>query len=195
MKNEQDFTVDDIGVKCRSKREVYTVLSTEGGIFLPPISDATQKYLRAIMLGDKNYVKCTTVKVVRVPHLEGLRIKDILSWARERIDIDRYIPDYDYQKEPNRELFVNLVNTLLEEEFKEFIRAKLRARETKVIKNRNLGITAKDEFIEIFKHSKSVSTSKGKRIFWQGSQEHALKKSRNSTVRKKISLKVARFLS
>ena len=93
MENKQDFTVDDIGVKCRSKREVYTVLSTEGGIFLPLISDATQKYLRAIMLGDKNYVKCTAVKVVRVPHLEGLRIKDILSWARERIDIDRYIPD------------------------------------------------------------------------------------------------------
>ena len=73
MEHNQDFTINDIGVKCRSKREVYTVLSSEGGIFLPPISDATQKYLRAIMLGDKDHVKCSEVKVIRVPHLEGLR--------------------------------------------------------------------------------------------------------------------------
>ena len=164
MEDYQDFTVNDIGVKCRSKREVYTVLSSESGIFLPPISDATQKYLRAVMLGDKNHVKCSEVKVIRVLHLEGLRTKDILQWARERVDIDRYIPDYEYQKEPNREWFVNLVNTLLEEDFREFINDKWRSRERKVINNKNLGITAKEKFIEIFKNSRSVSTSRGKRI-------------------------------
>ena len=97
MEYEQDFTVNDIGVKLRSKREVYTVLRTKGGIFLPPISDATQNYFRSIMLGSKSYVRCTEVKVVRVTQPEGLRIKDILLWERERIDIDRYIPDYDCQ--------------------------------------------------------------------------------------------------
>ena len=56
----------------------------------------------------------------------------------ERKDLDRYIPDDDYQKEQKREWFVNLVNTLLEVEFKDFIRVKLKARETKVIKNRIL---------------------------------------------------------
>ena len=165
MEDGLDFTVNDIGIKCRSKREVYTVLSSEGGIFLPPIVDATQKYLRALMLGDKSYVKCSEVKVIRVPHLEGLRVKDILHWARERVEIDRYIPNYEYQKEPNREWFVNLVNTLLEEEFKEFINDKWRARELKVIKNKNLGITAKNEFVEIFRNSKSISTSRGKTYF------------------------------
>ena len=164
IEDYQYFTVNDIGVKCRSKREVYTVLSSEGGIFLPPISDATQKYLRAVMLGDKNHVKYSEVKVIRVPHLEGLRTKDILQWARERVDIDRYISDYEYQKEPNREWFVNFVNTLLEEDFREFINDKWRSRERKVINNKNLGITAKEEFIEIFKNSRSVSTSRGKRI-------------------------------
>ena len=81
------------------------------------------------------------------------------------MDIDRYIPDYEYQKEPNREWFVNLVNTLLEEDFREFIDSKWRAREQKVIQNKNLGVSARDEFIEIFKNSRSVSTSRGKTYF------------------------------
>ena len=71
--------------------------------------------------------------------MEGLRTKDILQWAREKMDIDRYIPDYEYQKKPNREWFTSLVNTLLEEDFREFINSKRRAREQKVIKNKNLG--------------------------------------------------------
>ena len=112
MEHSQDFTINDIGVKSQSKREVHTVLSSEGGIFLPPISDATQKYLRAIKLGEKDHVKWSEVNVIRVPHLEGLRTKDILQWVGEKMDIDSYIPNYEYQKEPNREWFTNLVNTL-----------------------------------------------------------------------------------
>ena len=37
MNGDQAFIVADIGVKNRSKNEVYTVLSLKGGIFLPSI--------------------------------------------------------------------------------------------------------------------------------------------------------------
>ena len=100
--------------------------------------------------------KWSEVKVIKVPHLQGLKVKDILNWARKRVEIDRYILDYDYQKEPNREWFVNLVNTLLEDDFKNFINDKWRAREQKVIKSKNLGVTVQNEFIEIFKNSKFI---------------------------------------
>ena len=33
MEDFHEFTVDIIGTKCRSKREVYQVLGIEGGIF------------------------------------------------------------------------------------------------------------------------------------------------------------------
>ena len=57
MNHGQDFIINDIGVKCRSKREVYTVLSSEGGIFINPNLDETQKYLLEIMLGEKDHAK------------------------------------------------------------------------------------------------------------------------------------------
>ena len=60
---------------------------------------------------------------------------------------------------------MNILNTLLEEDFREFINDKWRSRERKVINNKNLGITAKEKFIEIFKNSRSVSTSRGKTYF------------------------------
>ena len=77
IENDQSFTIADIGVKYRIKCEVYTVLRSEGGIFLPAISNVSKKYLRAIILEDKNYVKYSEVKAIRVPHLEGLSVKDI----------------------------------------------------------------------------------------------------------------------
>ena len=165
MEYYQEFTINDIGTKCKSKHEVYTALSTEGGIFLPPTADATQIYLRAMLMGDKDYIKWSEMKIIKVPHLEGLRVKDILNWAREIVEIDRYIPDYDYQKEPNREWFINLVYILQEDEFKVYVSDTLRVYEQKVIKNKNLGVTTRNEFIEIFRNSKSISISKGKTYF------------------------------
>ena len=84
--------------------------------------------------------------------MQGLRVKDILNWTRERVEIDRYIPDYEYQKEPNREWFVNLVNTLLEDNFKVFINDRWIACKQIGIKSKNLGVTIQNKFIEIFKN-------------------------------------------
>ena len=34
MDGVEDFTINDLAVKCRSKSEVYQILATEGGIYL-----------------------------------------------------------------------------------------------------------------------------------------------------------------
>ena len=173
METEDDFTVNDIGIKCRSKREVYSVLTSEGGLYLPPMPDCTQKFLRGVLIGDKSYIRCKDVRVIKVPHLDGLRVKGILSWARERIDIDRFLPEYEYDKEPSREWLCNVIHTLLDTEFTDFIIEKQRLREKKVITNKNLGIEAKPEFVQIFRKSNSVSVSKGKTYFLARKQRRA----------------------
>ena len=58
MKEDIEFAVADIGVKCRNKCEVYTVLSWEGGIFIPSISNVCQMYLLTIILFHLNYFNC-----------------------------------------------------------------------------------------------------------------------------------------
>ena len=36
---EKEITLNDISIKAKSKREVYNVLTVEGGLYLPPLMD------------------------------------------------------------------------------------------------------------------------------------------------------------
>ena len=75
------------------------------------------------------------------------------------------MPDYAYQKEPNREWLCNIVNILIKDEFQEYINENVENRKLELINSQNLGIKAKPEFINIFKYSQSVSTMRGKSHF------------------------------
>ena len=156
------FTVADIGVKYRIKCEVYTVLGSEGGIFLPAISDVSKKFLRVIIIDDKNYVKCSEEK-----QTEFLIWKDSMSntsnneWEKG-LTLSLY-SRLRIVKRANREWFVNFVSTLLKEEFLIAINDKWR--DVSRIKKGNLGIMASEEFVEIFKNSKPISISKEKTYF------------------------------
>ena len=103
MDSSNQFTINDLAAKCKSKSEFYNLLTTEGGMYLPPIQDATQAYLRGIMMGKKEYVKSKNVMVIKVPLYKGLTVAKILRFARSKQNINNYIPDYKYCKEPNRE--------------------------------------------------------------------------------------------
>ena len=70
-----------------------------------------------------------------------------------------------YLKEPNRDWVWNLVNTLLHDEFQEFLSNKMTRWEDDLIKQQNLQVRAIPEIVDILKKSKAVSTSKGKSHF------------------------------
>ena len=160
-----NLTVNDLSVKFKSKIELYNVLTREGDVYLPPKQDSTQKFLRDIMLGNKLYLNCKDISVIKVPQYKELHVKDILKFAASKVNIKMYMPDYAYQKEPNREWLCNIVNTLIKDEFQEYINEKVENRKLELINNQNLGIKAKPEFINIFKYSQSVSTMRGKSHF------------------------------
>ena len=159
------LTVNEISAKFKSKSELYNVLTREGSIYLPPKQDSTQKFLRSIIMGNKLYVKCEDVIVIKVPQYNGLHVKDILKFASTKINIKKYLPDYDYFKEPNREWLWNIVNTLVPQDFQSFIKEKIEIRKNDIIKSQNLGIQAKPEFISIFRKSQAVSSMKGRSHF------------------------------
>ena len=106
------FTVNDLPVKFKSKLELINVLSREGNIYLLPKRDATQKYLRRLLHGEKLYVKWSEVIVINVPQYEGLTVKDLIKFTETEFDIHKFPPEYDYHKDPNRSWPCNIINTI-----------------------------------------------------------------------------------
>ena len=43
-----------------------------------------------------------------VPMVDGLRVKDILKFGREQIDLDKYLSEYKRNKLPDRTFLWNL---------------------------------------------------------------------------------------
>ena len=74
------------------------------------------------------------VKVIKVLQLKSLIINEIIYFAETKVDIRSYVPEYDYSKSPNRDWFWNIgksvnkllssmiVNTLIEDDFRQFIK-------------------------------------------------------------------------
>ena len=165
METSNIFTVKHLAAKCKSKTELYNLLIRDGKIYLPPKQDATQKYLRELIQGKKLHLKWSEVILTKVPQYEGLKVKDLLRFAKSKTEIDQFLPEYSYNKEPNREWLCNMINTLITDEFQEFIKMKVEKRNKEIISSQNLGIKATSEFVEIFKRSQSISTTNGKSHF------------------------------
>ena len=120
MEVDNSFTIKVLSSKCKSKTELYNMLVRDGQLYLPK-ARGQSKILRDVMMGKKSYIKCDDVKVTKVPQYKGLTVKNILKFARDQMNIDKYIPEFDYPKEPNREWLCNIINTLLHDEFQKFI--------------------------------------------------------------------------
>ena len=118
------------------------------------------------MIGRKLFVRCKDVKVIKVSHYKGLRIKDILSFASSRMNIEDYLPDYDYNKEPNRVRLCNIVNSLIEDEFKTYIAKKIKQRKQVLIHSQNLFMTVKPEFLNLLKKFTVCFFRKGEKSFF-----------------------------
>ena len=53
---EKDITISDIDILAKSKKEIYHVLTAEGGLYLPPIMDSNNKYIQNIIRGLKKFL-------------------------------------------------------------------------------------------------------------------------------------------
>ena len=110
MDVDNNFTISDVGTKCKSKSEFYNVLTTERRLYLPPKWDWTQNFLRQLMIGKKKDLHNDDVKVINVAQIKGLRVPQLLLFASSKLDIDAYLQEYDYAKKPNRSWLANLID-------------------------------------------------------------------------------------
>ena len=162
---EKDITINDISLKAKSKKGVYLVLTSEGGIYFPQIGDSNKEYLRDIITGRKKFLYCKSILTVKVPHLKTLSIKEILNFVRNKTEIDYYLPVYKYNKFPDREWLCNVINTIANNEFRIFISSAMKNREKMMVNRMRLNVEAIPEIINIFAKSSNVSYMKGRTHF------------------------------
>ena len=53
MEQVQDLTWSMIGLKAKSKKEIYRFMVTDADVYLPPLKEADYKYIRGILTGVK----------------------------------------------------------------------------------------------------------------------------------------------
>ena len=159
------MTLNDVSVKAKSKKEVYLVLTVEGGLYLPPIMDSNKDYLKGIMTGKKKFLYSKDVKAIKLLQIKSLSIKEILTFSKKYTDIESYLPTYKYSKLPNREWLWNVINSIDGVQFKSYIQNALANREKEMIINKGLSVTAIPEIANIFAASKNVSYCNGRTHF------------------------------
>ena len=162
-----EISIQQVGLKWRSKKEVYNLRGwLLSSIVLGwDIFQVFYKYISAFLVGNKKVIKWKEVKVCSVPHPKGLTIKDLLEFAKTQIEIDMYIPDYEYDKTPNMNWIWNVINTLWQDKFRKFIDEKIFERVKHTINMKSLNIKVLLEFINILKSSKNISTDNGRSHF------------------------------
>ena len=172
----KQITLNDISLKTKSKREVYLVLTVEGGLYLPPIMDSNKDYLQGIMNGTKKFLYSKDVSVIKLPQIKSLSIKEILVFAKEHTNIEDYLPKYKCNKLPNRDWLINVINSIGNLEFKKFIQKTLINREEQIMYSKRLNITAIPEIAKIFAASNNVSYSNGRTHFLMRAKQIGLKR-------------------
>ena len=65
MEEEKLSTIDvrEMALKCTTKEEVYKVLTTTGGVYLPPVEQTNWDFIRDILWGDKLVSDWSNVEV------------------------------------------------------------------------------------------------------------------------------------
>ena len=165
MENFCMMNINEVAMKSKSKKEVYDLMTTEGDIYLPPLGDTNYKFIAQIMWGYKLYLKCSEVKVCKVSHFKTFKVRDLIEYARQNTNIDEFLPDYNYQKQPNREWLWNVINTVVGERFRAFIMQRQQERTEYILDKKQMKVRALPEFIKLFQDSTSISTHKGRTHF------------------------------
>ena len=98
MESIKDIILSDLSFKANRKKEIYMVLTVEGGLYLSSIMDANRNFIRVVISGTKLFLYLKNVKWTKVPQIEKLYLKH--SKVRKRQC--QYLSEYKYSKFPNR---------------------------------------------------------------------------------------------
>ena len=152
-------TVATFAAKYTGKREIYRFLSTEADTYLPSIENVTIWHLRDLARGERKRILAKDVCHVAIPQFEGLSIKDMLEYAKMFPEVERALPSGEKETDKlPRQYIANIINTIVGKPFREWIDAKLEARNTELALKKDMIIELDPQIEAIFKASNAVSS-------------------------------------
>ena len=168
--------VREMALKWTTKAEVYKVLTTTGGIYLPSVDQINWDFIRDILSGEKlvsfhltrKYIEWSKIKIFELPHIEGLRIPDLLEFASKHWAINKYMPEYECEKYPSRKWIWNvseflmyhlsIINSLIQDRFKQFVDGKLTETNEKIDKKHENKFSVLPVMAKVFAETKFISS-------------------------------------
>ena len=115
-------------------------------------------HLRDLAAGKRTRIHCDDVKVLTVPHYEGLTIETMLKFAESSPAVAKALPvePREVLKLP-REYIANIIYTLVGEAFAQWVQAQVQARNDKIASERDMMVDLDPEIAALFNQSTAVS--------------------------------------
>ena len=104
---------------------------------------------------------------MQVPHILGLRVENVIQFANSKTDIhswiprikkNRYLQEVIYETLVNLLRFITLANSLIPQEFNEFVKNTVVKSEKHFANKRVMSVDAAPEFVNLFKNSVIVAS-------------------------------------
>jgi hypothetical protein len=141
--------------------------------YLPPSENCTIYWLKDIVAGVKKALDGQNITHLNCPQYESLTTEIILTWARQQnSSLPVYLPDEKDIAHLPKQWLVNIIYANLGAAFKDFIKAKVEARNQKIAEDRKMMIDVDPDIAQAFDNTNHVSISKGKgaHLLKQGSK-------------------------
>ena len=109
-------------------------------------------------MNKKKKIKNVDVKVIHVPHFDGLTLDTMLGFAQQHPQISQYLPaiQREIEKMP-RHYIANVIYTVVGDAFQDWVSEQIDARNEKIKAEQDIMIEMDPEYAAIFKASQSIS--------------------------------------
>ena len=133
-------------------------MAYEVGAYVPHYDTVTVFHLRDLASGKRKKILGKDVKKIFIPQYEGLTVDTMLQNAKTFPQVMKCLPadEAEIKKLP-REYIGNVIHTCLGQKFKDWVDAKVKERNDKIIDKQNLIIEMDPETYKAFMASTHVS--------------------------------------
>ena len=128
--------------------------------YVPSFETVTVWHLRDLASNKRKRISCDDIKIMQLPHYEGLTIEDLLEYAMETENgiVMQALPSEKREiKKISRDYLSIVIYTIIGQPFATWVDHRIAARNAKVTEEKDLAVELDPEIAAIFRASNAVS--------------------------------------